>query len=712
MACHACREHTEAGAASPPRHSRTGPSATAAAGVPVFLQATVSQRGDPEEVEAERWSAEFVKGRQDGGGCGCSSAGRDGACSCGSAAGARTTVMREARTAGAVRRTPNASLPRTPRSGLTLAPETRRPYEEFFHADLSHVRVHDGADANTSAKALHARAYTYGRDIVFAAGEFAPHTERGQALLAHELTHVVRHGSRASTSSRQASHGRRGASRQAAETASTPRHQTQDRSRADMHFSLQSRPDAAIKRAPESAAGGTEQAGDLPRYLREGTIDAGTMDAGVPDAGSTPADASLPGGVPAPPAPVSPDACPTPEEEARKTAFRARSFSALDFRPSAGYGKFDAYYWPSISLMATIVKMKFNYVQADNTPDLMTLWSMVLSGQDITRFFWTEAEKTQFAEDYRRRVAERWSFAHTFRSTKPCWPFTASPYIAPSVVDDAASAHFEVTVHKSPGPGIDYKSAFKAKNPATAGWRGTGNLYSSDVHEESDFNSTQVAQAERQRLERAVAAAAASPVLFDNNSAVVRPADVARLQTLAAAMNAKNPSDPAIPIVISGFASSEGGRTHNEQLSEDRANAVADILRAAGVPQPLVITMRGPIGAPNDAANRKVEVAPSTTFEGSYASNRYSVAEHEFGHTIGLPDEYLNITTGDLGAKQTAFILLAQKAGVAPPDQWGDTTSSQMSGGVDVLPRHYLTVWEALGAMTAPDITLDEWAID
>lgn len=475
-----------------------------------------------------------------------------------------------------------------------------------------------------------------------------------------------------------------------------------------MQAALQRKPDAVVHRTPDaSTPDAAGPSAGVPHFLREGT-----PDAGVTDAGSSPTDASLPGGVPAPPTPAGPDACATPEEEERKTRFRARSFSALDFRPSAGYGKFDAYYWPASSLMAAVVKMKFNYVQADTTPDLMTLWSMVLAGEDISVFFWTDAEKAQFAEDYRNRVASRWSFAHTFRSTKPCWPFTASPYVAPRVVDDAADAHFDVTVHKSPGPGIDYSSGFRAKNPGTAGWRGSGDLYSSDVQEEPDFNSVAVARSERQRLERAIAAAAASPILFDHNSAVVRPADVATLQALAEVLKAKNPSDPAVPIVVSGFASSEGDLTHNEQLSEDRANAVADVLRGAGVPQPLVITMRGPVGSPNDAANRKVEIAPSTTFEGSYGSNRYSVAEHEFGHTIGLPDEYVNITTGDLGDKQTAFIALAQAAGVAPPDQWGDMTSSQMSAGVDVLPRHYLTLWEALGQMTAPDITRDEWAID
>jgi len=176
-------------------------------------------------------------------------------------------------------------------------------------------------------------------------------------------------------------------------------------------------------------------------------------------------------------------------------------------------------------------------------------------------------------------------------------------------------------------------------------------------------------------------------------------------------MKAKSPSDPAVPVVFRGFASAEGGRQHNERLSLQRAEAVATELRNAGVPQPLVVSGRGPVGSPNEAANRKVEVAPSTSFETTYATNRYSVAEHEFGHALGLPDEYINRTSGALGAKQTAFVNLAQQAGVAPPDRWGDKTSSQMSSGVDVLPRHYLTVWEALAHMTSPDITRNEWSI-
>jgi hypothetical protein len=61
-------------------------------------------------------------------------------------------------------------------------------------ADLADVRVHTDARAAASARAVDAEAYTVGRHVVFGAGAYAPHTARGRALLAHELTHAVQAG--------------------------------------------------------------------------------------------------------------------------------------------------------------------------------------------------------------------------------------------------------------------------------------------------------------------------------------------------------------------------------------------------------------------------------------------------------------------------------------------------------------------------------------
>jgi LysM repeat protein len=57
--------------------------------------------------------------------------------------------------------------------------------------DFSRVRVHTDQRAAASAQELNALAYTVGNDVVFGAGQYAPQTTSGRALLAHELTHVL-----------------------------------------------------------------------------------------------------------------------------------------------------------------------------------------------------------------------------------------------------------------------------------------------------------------------------------------------------------------------------------------------------------------------------------------------------------------------------------------------------------------------------------------
>jgi Domain of unknown function (DUF4157) len=75
--------------------------------------------------------------------------------------------------------------------GHPLDTETRAYFEPRFRYDFSNVRVHTNADAGRSARELSARAYTVGRHIAFAPGEFAPATQDGQKLIAHELAHVA-----------------------------------------------------------------------------------------------------------------------------------------------------------------------------------------------------------------------------------------------------------------------------------------------------------------------------------------------------------------------------------------------------------------------------------------------------------------------------------------------------------------------------------------
>jgi Domain of unknown function (DUF4157) len=75
--------------------------------------------------------------------------------------------------------------------GQPLEPRSRGVMESAFGHDFGRVRIHTDAAAAASARSVAAHAYTVGDHVVFAAGRFAPDSDRGLRLLAHELAHVV-----------------------------------------------------------------------------------------------------------------------------------------------------------------------------------------------------------------------------------------------------------------------------------------------------------------------------------------------------------------------------------------------------------------------------------------------------------------------------------------------------------------------------------------
>ncbi len=172
--------------ASPGARPFGGASHTRPAGIQAKL--SVSQPGDPFEQEADRVSetilrmAEPAIQRQD----------------CPTCDDERENELIQRQVAAPVASQATSALSAVPQGGGEALPG---PVRDFFGSrfsaaggsvhDFSRVRIHTGPQADAAADAIHARAYTLGHDIVFAAGEYAPHTEAGRRLLAHELTHVI-----------------------------------------------------------------------------------------------------------------------------------------------------------------------------------------------------------------------------------------------------------------------------------------------------------------------------------------------------------------------------------------------------------------------------------------------------------------------------------------------------------------------------------------
>lgn len=75
--------------------------------------------------------------------------------------------------------------------GSPLDRQTRSFFEHRLDHDLGSVRIHTGGTAAKSARAIDAKAYTLGYNIVFNSGEYKPESDSGKHLIAHELAHVA-----------------------------------------------------------------------------------------------------------------------------------------------------------------------------------------------------------------------------------------------------------------------------------------------------------------------------------------------------------------------------------------------------------------------------------------------------------------------------------------------------------------------------------------
>lgn len=79
-------------------------------------------------------------------------------------------------------------------TGRAVPQALRRRVEAATGADLHGVRIHTGESSGKAARMLNARAYTVGRDVHFARGQYRPGSREGDRLIAHELVHTIQQG--------------------------------------------------------------------------------------------------------------------------------------------------------------------------------------------------------------------------------------------------------------------------------------------------------------------------------------------------------------------------------------------------------------------------------------------------------------------------------------------------------------------------------------
>jgi outer membrane protein OmpA-like peptidoglycan-associated protein len=340
-------------------------------------------------------------------------------------------------------------------------------------------------------------------------------------------------------------------------------------------------------------------------------------------------------------------------------------------------GKFDVTYAPKAKRMDVTVRVKFDYKGAG----------------------WTFFDRIVSAVKFITQAESAWSAKYQLGVVRPpseVWAKALNPVsVKVSVVPVTTNQHFIVRFHKGAG------------GAQVAG--GVTDIYEDDVTPSQKAFNPVTAEGELERVRRINP----SPVLFGHDSAAI-PADyVPKLNFLTDYL--KRIHNPPFVLDLKGFASSVGAADYNKRLAERRAKAVEDHLVAAGLTNHSVSHLGiGEVPGGHGPEFRKVDI--DVSIQPGW-ENTFSTIPHEFGHMLGLGDEY----QGKKNTVATHHGLVAKHFGNEYADQTvkrGDVGSAAvMHFGEDVRIHHYVTMWDALARATAaapvpvPPLAHDDWKL-
>ncbi len=423
--------------------------------------------------------------------------------------------------------------------------------------------------------------------------------------------------------------------------------------------------------------------------------------------------------------------------------------------PSTGMGGFNARYDPiSMALTITLnigmnfldgMKITGNHVKA--TKDTMEPSEIAINrnlsqlrGEKLTKALekvkeqWTwsgagDPRISTWMATYRGNVMGAWSSAGTgiiFQGSRPGW--------------DSQLARINVVVHTqniaglapgtpTPGPQPVHTQADIYKTPdedTEFGANVSPGTAASGTDQKLELGSGQVTGQSHLLTTR---------VHFGNNSSTLSSRAKEGLKKWIISFQA-TPGTPGDSIAITGHANTKGEKTEagherNLQLSLDRALAVEDFLKTTSVEGSLLrnaetridaIVGVGAGGAGEEAEWRRVEIVVGS-------GQGQNIAAHEFGHMLGLFDEYAStpkrdaagnpITdakgnpisrglingTGDEVGVKTGHDALATSMGLG--GSVNENNDNIMSLGSTIRPQHYATFMEALHNVTG----VNDWRV-
>ncbi len=428
-------------------------------------------------------------------------------------------------------------------------------------------------------------------------------------------------------------------------------------------------------------------------------------------------------------------------------AARNGKFTVTDWEANTGIGRFDADYNPNAGRLNVTIRVFIEFRDFDQK--------------------WRDDEKLAWAPRAFRVVEDFWSQRYLFECKRPGWEKYKAQVTLKCISTTKENAQLHLLVDK------------RAPNMGTMGggigWSKTPPFCPIDnlAIEPKDQRKLREAifQLRVYQMEQGLADRGLMAIPFAKNSAELTAPQKIKLLDYARYVHKIATKDvTGIEIYVYGGTGGTDG-TFQRGLGKRRAKAVAEVLdcvmrddtaitatdsstKRSGLKRQILASLSTAAGQPvTSTSYQGVVIVPHVrpTVDRAAEMN-YIVLCHEFGHMLGLPDEYMGRLHPQLTSRANADNLISKTLQLAmtagDPTQWDDDTKrkaeaqgglsnllslnpsvlaptfmdqNQMLGnvqvaspsimyaGMEVMPAHYLTLWSCLCEMTWGHVDPRHW---